>query len=175
MLENSGDLMSIVVLEAGASWPPWLTEYQRLAPNAVVIAQAATESGDVFEKRVLHRISEAAQTEGMRVRVGVIVSADQTGEDRSGLRDNVARALLHAMSTGHEAELVLASDSDELGVFRHELFALAGSLCEELTGSRINVRVRFSSGRSGVMRSVTSRGLDVAERLSPQASARGRH
>ncbi len=154
MLENSGDLMSIVVLEAGAAWPPWLSEYQRLAPNAVVIAQASAESSEVFEARVLHRIAEASQSKWLRVRVGVIVSADQDGQDRSGLRRNVARALLSAMGTSQEAELVLSGDSEELEASRHQLFALAGSLCEELSGTRINVRVRFASGRSGVMRSV---------------------
>ena len=64
MLENSDDLMSIVVLEAGAAWPSWLTEYQRLAPNAVVIAQAATEAADTFQARVLHRVAEAAANSG---------------------------------------------------------------------------------------------------------------
>jgi hypothetical protein len=166
MLENSGDLMSIVVLEAGAAWPPWLTEYQRLAPNAVVIAQASAESSETFERRVLHRIAEASHTTWLRVRVGVIVSADQPGHDRSALRENVARALLKAMGTAQEAELVLSGDGDELEASRHELFALAGDLCEELTGARINVRVRFASGRSGVMRSVAASSPD----LQPVAS-----
>ncbi len=174
MLENSGDLMSIVVLEAGAAWPPWLVEYQRLAPNAVVIAQAAAERSDVFESRVLHRIAEAANTDWLRVRVGVIVSADQPGEDRSALREKIARALLRAMGTVQEAELVLAGDSDELDTSRHQLFALAGNLCEELTGARVNVRVRFCSGRSGVMRSVTPRSAGAAEPAPVQLSARGR-
>jgi hypothetical protein len=58
------------------------------------------------------------------------------------------------MGTAHEAELVLAGESEELGESRHELFALAGILCEELGGTRVNVRVRFSNGRSGVMRAI---------------------
>ena len=70
MLENSDDLMSIVVLEAGAAWPAWLTEYQRLAPNAVVIAQARTEEPEAFRARVVHRITEATASSGARVRTG---------------------------------------------------------------------------------------------------------
>jgi hypothetical protein len=161
MLENSDDLMSIVVLEAGAAWPPWLTEYQRLAPNAVVIAQASAESASSFEARVLHRVKDAASNGGARVRVGVIVSTDAPGQQRVALRQNVARALLKAMGSGHETELVLAGDSEELEDSRHELFALAGTLCEELGGTRVNVRVRFSNGKSGVMRSVTPSSPDV--------------
>jgi hypothetical protein len=166
MLENSDDLMSIVVLETGAAWPPWLTEYQRLAPNAVVIAQAATESADTFQGRVLHRIAEAASSSGARVRVGVIVSADSPGQERLTLRQNVARGLLKAMGTGHEAELVLAGDSEELEASRQQLFELAGTLCEELGGSLVNVRVRFSSSKSGVMRSVSPSSPDAEPLVS---------
>jgi len=166
MPDNSGDLMSIVVLEAGAAWPPWLTEYQRLAPNAVVIAEASTESSEIFQNRVLHRIEEAAHSDDARVRVGVIVSADQLGQQRVLLRQHVARALLKAMGTAYEAELVLAGDSEELGESRHELFALAGILCEELGGTRVNVRVRFSNGRSGVMRAVAPSNPDLLPLVS---------
>ena len=163
MLENSDDLMSIVVLEAGAAWPPWLTEYQRLAPNAVVIAQAATESADFFQARVLHRVVDAVASNGQhaRVRVGVIVSVDSPAQERVVLRQNVARGLLKAMGTAHEAELVLAGDSEELEASRQQLFELAGTLCEELGGTSVNVRVRFSNSKSGVMRSVAPSSPDV--------------
>ena len=163
MLENSDDLMSIVVLEAGAAWPSWLTEYQRLAPNAVVIAQAATEAADTFQARVLHRVAEAAANSGARVRVGVIVSVDSPTQERAMLRQNVARGLLKAMGTAHEAELVLAGDSEELDASRHQLLALAGTLCEELGGTLVNVRVRFSNTKSGVMRAVSPSSPDEAE------------
>ena len=162
MLENSDDLMSIVVLEAGAAWPPWLTEYQRLAPNAVVIAQAGTEPADAFQARVLHRVAEAAANSGARVRVGVIVSVDSPTEERVLLRQNVARGLLKAMGTAYEAELVLAGDSEELEGSRHQLFALAGTLCEELGGTLVNVRVRFSNAKSGIMRAVAPSSPDEA-------------
>jgi hypothetical protein len=165
MLENSDDLMSIVVLEAGAVWPPWLTEYQRLAPNAVVIAQAAAETSNIFETRVLHRIAEAAHGSA-RVRVGVIVSIDSPGHDRVSLRQNVARSLLKAMGTAHEAELVLSGDSEELEHSRQQLFELAGTLCEELGGTRVNVRVRFSNSKSGIMRSVSPSTPDVEPYVS---------
>lgn len=156
MLESHDDLMSIVVLEAGAAWPAWLAEYQRLAPNAVVIAQARTESADAFRSRVVHRIEEAKVNSGARVRVGVIVASESSEQDGLALRENVARAILKVMGSGHEAELVLAGGAREGDPSRQELFALAGVLCEELGGTQVNVRVRFTSGQSGVMRSVSS-------------------
>ena len=91
MLENSDDLMSIVVLEAGAAWPTWLTEYQRLAPNAVVIAQARSELPDAFRSRVLHRLAEAMASAGARIRVGVLVAGDSPDDDRLALRGQLAR------------------------------------------------------------------------------------
>jgi hypothetical protein len=161
MLENSDDLMSIVVLEAGAAWPAWLTEYQRLAPNAVVIAQARGEEPDAFCGRVVHRIAEAtSSSSGARVRVGVIVAGDSADDARLPLRENVARAILKAMRPADEAELVLAGDGHEMDGSRQELFELAGALCQELGGTQLSVNVRFSNGKSGVMRSVAPAVLD---------------
>lgn len=166
MLESSDDSMSIVVLEAGAAWPSWLAEYQRLAPNSVVIAQAAAEPSEVFQVRVLHRLAEAtARGEAARLRIGVMVASQQTLESRAALRQNIARAITDAMS-GPEGELVLAGDSEELSHSRHELFALAGTLCDELRGRHINVRVRFTSAQSGVMRTVTPSSPDLQDLVS---------
>ncbi|MBC8077551.1 MAG: hypothetical protein H7Y32_15865 [Chloroflexales bacterium] len=154
MLENRDDLMSIVVLEAGAAWPTWLTEYQRLAPNALVIAQAKAETLDTFSGRVAHRVAEAAAGGKGRVRVGAIVCSDLVDREALALREGVARTILKAMGSSDEAELVIAGDGPEDNPSRHELFALAGALCEELGGTGVNVRVRFTTGKSGMMRSV---------------------
>jgi hypothetical protein len=156
MLESRDDLMSIVVLEAGAAWPVWLTDYQRLAPNAVVIAQADTESVHAFRARVVHRVADAKAAGTGRIRVGVLVASGRSDEGVRGLREGVARSILNAMGTRFEAELVLAGGGSEGDPSRQELFALAGALCEELGGTSVNVRVRFCNSRSGVMRSVAS-------------------
>ncbi len=49
---------------------------------------------------------------------------------------------------------------DSCDAVRHQLFALVGTLCDELRGTRVSVRVRFDTLRSGaavsgVMKSVT--------------------
>jgi hypothetical protein len=109
---------------------------------------------------VLHRVAEAAQSTTSFVRIGVIVAVDHPEQRRMALRQNVARGLVDAMGA-HEGELVLAGDSDELSQSRHELFVLAGTLCDELRGRRVNVRVRFSTAKSGVMAVVTPSSPDV--------------
>ena len=63
-------------------------------------------------------------------------------------------------------ELVLAGDSEELEASRQHLFELAGTLCEELGGSLVNVRVRFSNSKSGVMRSVSPSSPDAEPLVS---------
>lgn len=169
MLESSDDSMSIVVLEAGAAWPSWLAEYQRLAPNSVVIAQASAESAESFQARVLSRVAEArSRSDAAHVRIGVLVAAHDPEQKRVELRRRVARSLVEAMASASnlDRELVLAGDSDELNQSRHELFALAGTLCDELRGKRINVRVRFTSAQSGVMRTVTPSSPDLQELAS---------
>jgi hypothetical protein len=67
------------------------------------------------------------------------------------------------MGTGHEAELVLAGAAQERDGPRHELFGLAGALCEELGGTKVSVRVRFSAtpAKSGVMRTVAPSSPDA--------------
>jgi hypothetical protein len=159
MLEANDDLMSIVVLEAGATWPVWLTEYQRIAPNAVVVAQDAAEPAEAFAGRVVHRIEDAISKDAKRVRVGVLVAAPSRDDGRVAMRERVARVILKALGSQKDAELVLAGDGGEGDPSRQELFTLAGALCQELAGSNLNVRVRFS-GKSGVMRSVIASATD---------------
>ena len=69
-----------------------------------------------------------------------------------------------------DGKVVLAGDGHDGDPARHELFALAGVLCEELGGSKINVHVRFSNGKSGVMRSVAPSTPD-AETSASKGSA----
>jgi hypothetical protein len=157
MVDNQDDLTSVVVLEAGAAWPPWLNEYQRLAPNAVVIAQADSEASERFRDRVLHRLREARQA-GARVRAGVLVAGHASEPSAHASRTAIAGAVLDALGAnqGDEGELVLGGDGLEGDSARQQLFELAGALCEHAAGASINVRVRFTHARSGVMRSVQS-------------------
>jgi len=166
MLDTRDELMSIVVLEAGATWPSWLSEYQKLAPNAVVIAQARAEAIDAFRTRVIHRITEATTSSGAEVRVGVIVTAGSLEEARFMFRESVARAILEVMGSSTEAELVLAGEGHDGDPARQELFTLAGALCEQPGGTKVNVRVRFASGKSGVMRTVAPSIPDTESRAS---------
>jgi hypothetical protein len=141
---------SIVVIEAGAGWPQWITEYQRRAPNASVIAQAASENPTEFGGRALHRLNEIRGGPG-RLGVGILLCAERGGDDLRAARRRVAQAIVQALHGS--GDLVLAA-IEGTEAFQQELFVLAGDLCEDQSVPRVNVRVRFGTSQSGTMPSV---------------------
>lgn len=141
---------SIVIIEAGAGWPSWITDYQRIAPNAAVVAQSANEDPEAFRTRVLHRVDELARRPG-KLSVGVVLCVENATAEQHVTREIVSRALASALSS--TGDLVLAAIEGRES-FKHELFALAGELCENDSGKRVNVRVRFATSESGTMPSV---------------------
>jgi hypothetical protein len=141
---------SIVVIEAGAGWPQWITEYQRRAPNASVIAQTASEPPGEFGGRALHRLEEIQRGPG-RLGVGILLCADSPSEEQRTSRRKVAHAIVAALHGS--GDLVLAA-IEGTEAFQQELFVLAGDLCEDQSVPRVNVRVRFGASQSGTMPSV---------------------
>lgn len=159
MEQSDETLLSVVVLELGSTWPPWLAEYQAQAPNSMVIAQSADESASTFARRISRKMDEVAAGDGA-IHAGLLVCNGALDEASVDARQAICDALLHVMLKKQRGELVLASDVTAGDAVRHQLFALAGTLCDELRGTRVSVRVRFDTLRpapsvSGVMNSVT--------------------
>jgi len=153
-------LLSVVVLELGSTWPPWLAEYQAQAPNSMVIAQSADESAASFAQRIHRKMDEIGAREAA-IHAGLLVSNGALDTATVDARQAICDALLRVMLKKQRGELVLASDVTAGDAIRHQLFALAGTLCDELHGTSVSVRVRFDTIRpspsvSGVMKSVTS-------------------
>ena len=142
---------SVVIIEAGAGWPTWITEYQRRAPNAAVVAQSATDPIDAFRERAVRRVGEIAM-QHKALHVGILVCGDGQEPERPAFRREICRAVVNALDS--KGDFVLAANEDCDERFKHELMALVGELAEERKGSHINVRVRFSTGKSGTMPSV---------------------
>jgi hypothetical protein len=160
-------LLSVVVLELGSTWPPWLVEYQKHAPNSLVIAQSAGEAGPEFAQRIERKMDEIAARDAL-IHAGLVVCNGALDADSVAGRQRVCSALLHVMLHKQHGELVLAGDVTASDPVRHELFALAGALCDELRGTEVSVRVRFDSvrpapGTSGVMKSVAPPPSDEAD------------
>jgi hypothetical protein len=149
-------LLSVVVLELGSSWPPWLAEYQKHAPNSVVVAQSAGESSALFAQRIGRKADEIGAHDAA-IHAGLLVSNGALDAQSVAARELICSHLLRLMIEKKRGELVLAADVTAGDDVRHELFALAGTLCDGLRGSAVSVRVRFDTVRpknavSGVMK-----------------------
>ncbi len=161
MQQADETLLSVVVLELGSTWPPWLAEYQAQAPNSMVIAQSADESGASFAQRLSRKMDEVGARDAA-IHAGLLVSNGVLDAATVAARQAICAALLRVMLKKQRGELVLAADLTAGEDVRQQLFALAGTLCDELGGTKVSVRVRFDSLRpspstSGVMkRSVAS-------------------
>ncbi|MEI9948061.1 MAG: hypothetical protein WDO74_03550 [Pseudomonadota bacterium] len=156
MQQPDETLLSVVVLELGSTWPPWLAEYQAQAPNSMVIMQSADESASSFAQRISRKMAEVGARE-TAIHAGLLVSNGVLDAPTVDARQAICTALLRVMLKKQRGELVLASDVTAGDAVRHQLFALAGTLCE-LGGTQVSVRVRFDTIRpsrssSGVMKS----------------------
>ena len=151
--------LSLIVLEQHARWPSCVNQYQSTLPNSLVEAQVEGEHAGEFAERVGRRIASVA-SKGGRPRVAIIAANSLLDPVTLRARYRLAQAAGRAM--GLSGELVLtASPYDaptdiEDDRVRHELFALAGTLCDEVAGTEISVSVRFPqpTERSGLMPSV---------------------
>ncbi|HKO47064.1 MAG TPA: hypothetical protein VJV79_05035 [Polyangiaceae bacterium] len=159
MEQTDETLLSVVVLELGSTWPPWLVEYQAQAPNSMVVVQSSDETPSSFAHRISRKMDEVGARD-TAIHAGLLVSNGALDAASIAAREAICAALLRAMLKKQRGELVLASDLTAGDAVRQQLFALAGTLCDELTGTRVSVRVRFDTIRpshsaSGVMKSVT--------------------
>jgi hypothetical protein len=167
-------LLSVVVLELGASWPPWLAEYQKHAPNSVVVAQSSGEPSALFAQRIARKADEIGSQDAI-IHAGLLVSNGALDPESVAARKLICSHLLRLMIQKQRGELVLAADVTAGDAVRHELFALAGALCDDLRGSEVSVRVRFdtirpASAASGVMKTVASSPDGVGSETKERAS-----
>lgn len=171
MNEKNDSLGSVIVLEEGAEFPRWISEYQRRAPNSVVVAHTHGESMDELLARVSRRL---ASLNG-ELSVGVVACAPTFEASHLAKREQLCRMLLDALTPERGGEVVLAASPGGSDASKHAIFELAGMLCDQLPGNRL-VRVRFSSGRSesGIvpMPSIDSETDQTEIRLSVRARAK---
>jgi len=134
--------VSLVVIEAGATWPAFLTS-EHLAADCDVLVQQPDESFVTFKRRVVSRIRKLA-SEGKSVSLGVLSTGPNVSEQALEGRHLIARALVLARAT-NRAELVLVAGEASP---RDNLFALAETLCAGLVGADFGVRVRAGQSYS---------------------------
>jgi hypothetical protein len=143
MSVRSDSPISIVVMEAGARWPSWFRGLDRNGANSLVQVQADGEDGQRLVARVLER-ARSLSGRGC-VQLCVLACSERTDPQALASRLHIARALVHSMLASAQGELVMTVEADIDDELRHELLALAGTLCDEFHQTKITVSVRFSS------------------------------
>ncbi|HEY3236240.1 MAG TPA: hypothetical protein VGJ84_16100, partial [Polyangiaceae bacterium] len=146
MRSQQDRVISIIVLEAGAGWPEWVAQYHRYRPDTIVEAQPPGEEPMDFAKRVGRRVDEL--TGRGQLKFAVLVSNGSPEARAAEGRYRIGRAMTNAMAAQGKAELIITTGLKDENV-RHELFALAGTLCDDLKGTELSVKVRFSRPPSG--------------------------
>ena len=157
--------LSLVVLEQHARWPACASQYQTALPNSLVEAQSDDELPYEFAERVGRRIASIA-SKGGRLRAAIIAANGRLDPVTLKARYRLATSAIQAMGLSGELVLTaapqLVTPMDER--IRHEIFALAGALCDELAGTEIGVSVRFpeATDQSGLRPSVHRAPSEVA-------------
>jgi hypothetical protein len=149
------DRRNFIVLELDASWPDWISELARDESAFIIEEQADDETADELSQRIVRRVHELAQ-QRLPLDVGLLLTNGTTDDASVDARYRMARAVLRSMSDAGAGELLLAAEAHIGDEARHQLFALAGTLCDELYGADLSVRVRFytRAARSGTMPSM---------------------
>lgn len=149
MDEKTESSACVVVLEEGADFPRWISEYQRRAPNTVVVAHTHGETMDELTARVVRRLPELTG----ELRVGIVACGPTDEPTHLSARERLCRILLDALAPSGGGEVVLAASVGGSDAAKHAIFELAESLCDRLRGTNRVVRVRFSRGRpeSGIV------------------------
>jgi hypothetical protein len=136
---------TLVIMEAGASWPVWVKDLQRRAPNSMVEVQPSSESAQSFSERVQRRLASLRQRGVTLVGAAYAASSPASDEERETRRQVCVALLEHLSPAG---ELVLSGTGwSTWGVdarSREELMGLAGDLSCGLRGRTQTVSVRFS-------------------------------
>src|SRR5690606_14183221 len=154
----SEDLIFIAV-ESGAHWPLSRRAVPGTDVDTVVTNQLATETAGQFAARIITTLM-GLSAEGRKLRLAILASNGGSGADERGARYRISRALLSTMCREGSGELILMADDHCPDGARHELFARAGARCDELGGTDVGVRVRFSELGSGVRRIAVDEELD---------------
>jgi hypothetical protein len=157
--------VSLVIVESGGIWPRFAQELRRRANHAVVESQSACESTDQFADRVAQRLYKLT-SRGFMIEFAVIAANDCHDPRALASRQRLARAIAAAMPRNGSGELILSAAEHASDTERHHLFTLAGALMDELAGSAIGVRVRFTSSSSSAIRA-----LRTASSSSPEITA----
>ncbi len=135
----------LLVVENGASLPPWLGSCQGKVSDTVVLVAAPGESASRFSGRVTQRVHGLIDSE-QRIQIAVFIPAN-TEASTSALasRLDISQAILTHMARHGRGQLLLLTGPKLQEEAQLQLLTLAGTLTERLHGTKMTVALRFGA------------------------------
>jgi hypothetical protein len=144
-MQTAGVLL--VAVERGAALPTWVGRCQDKVSDVCVLVSNSYEPTEALLKRVdqrLHLLSESNYQRGLAVLVVDNVCATADAEES---RKRIADRLLSYLAEVSQGMLLLLAEESASLESRTQLLSLAGSLAQDVRGTRISISVRFGTLR----------------------------
>lgn len=172
-MKSDSEVVTILILESGASWPSWATGLRMRAPNAIVEVQMDSESVEAFEGRVLERIQKSRERGDSVIAAGYACGRSDGSRDASRVRiGELLVDVIRPLPPGESgrakveiggsdpaqapAELIVAGGawefSGEDAEERERVLALWSTLSTSSPGKIVSVRFEDAPYDSGVFR-----------------------
>jgi hypothetical protein len=142
-MQSPGVLLLIV--ENGATLPPWLGSCQEKVSDTVVLVAAPDESTARFAARAIQRVVSLGDSD-QRIQAAVLIPADAEVTAEVLLsRLEISQAILTHMARHGRGQLLLLTSRALHEAAQLQLLTLAGTLTERLHGTKMNVALRFGA------------------------------
>jgi glutamate racemase len=128
---------TMIVMEPGSDWPGHIGD----STHVVAFSHGSEDLLQRTEERL-----GALRRRNHGVHIAVLACNAATGSASAG-RPSLARTLLGAVSGTSHGRLILCASSQASHQLRRELFALTGTLTEEIRGTTASVSLKFTSLR----------------------------
>ena len=135
----------LVIVESGAMLPPWLALCQDRVSDTMVLASAADEQPTKFAARAIARIN-ALRDADQRIQAAVLIASDRVVDtDVLNGRLKISQSILAHLTQHNRGRLLLLTGNTLQANAQMELLNLAGTLSEQLHGTKLTVALHFGA------------------------------
>jgi hypothetical protein len=135
----------LVIVESGATLPPWLASCQDRVSDTMVLASAADEQPTRFAARAIARINALRDTD-QRIQAAVLIASYRVVDaDILDSRLKTTQSILSHLALHNRGRLLLLTGNALAAEAQMELLKLAGTLSEQLHGTKLTVALHFGA------------------------------
>ncbi len=138
----------LVAVERGASLPIWIGHCQDKVSDVFLLVGNNEEPTDTLLKRIEQRLTLLSESEHQRGLVVLVAEPGYASPETEQMRMEVADRLLGYLAQLGEGILLLLSEDTASLESRVQLLSMAGTLAQQVRGTRLSISVRFGSQSS---------------------------